>query len=89
MTSISPVEVEVPAQLSIPTTSSNRFERLEIEGGNLVVDLDYAATSCDHNHGEASKQPGENKKKKAKKKSSGKRKVKGTEPLKLRLSPLL
>ncbi|CAK9147658.1 unnamed protein product [Ilex paraguariensis] len=53
VTSISPVEVQVPVQLSIPTTSSNRFERLEIEGGNLVVDLDYAATSCDHNHGEA------------------------------------
>ncbi|CAK9179656.1 unnamed protein product, partial [Ilex paraguariensis] len=55
VTSISPVEVQVPVQLSIPTTSSNRFERLEIEGGNLVVDLDYVVTSCDHNHGEASK----------------------------------
>ncbi|CAK9145691.1 unnamed protein product [Ilex paraguariensis] len=53
VTSISPVEVQVPIQLSIPTTSSNRFDRLEIEGGNLVVDLDYAATSCDHNHREA------------------------------------
>ncbi|CAK9147456.1 unnamed protein product [Ilex paraguariensis] len=46
-------EIGVPVQLFIPTTSSNKFERLEIEGGNLVVDLDYAATSCDHNHGEA------------------------------------
>ncbi|CAK9165358.1 unnamed protein product [Ilex paraguariensis] len=53
VTSISLVEVQAPVQLFIPTTSSNRFERLEIVGGNLVVDLDYAATSCDHNHGEA------------------------------------
>ncbi|CAK9139287.1 unnamed protein product [Ilex paraguariensis] len=53
VTSISHVEVQIPTQLSIPTTFSNRFEGLEIEGGKLVVDLDYPVTNCDHTHGEA------------------------------------